>query len=193
MAPGGSMNNVGGAYSFGAGRRAKANYDGCFVWGDSTNADVGATVKNQFIVRATGGVLFYTKGDLSTGVRLAKGGTSWIGFSTSDKSLKRDIQTVDVREVLFKLSQIPISRWSYTSEDPRIQHMGAMSQDFYAAFGLGEDDKHIYTVDADGVALAAIQGLYDLVREKEARIAEQERRIDELEERLKSLEMAVTQ
>ena len=27
------------------------------------------------------------------------------------------------------------------------------------ALGLGHDDKHIATVDADGVALAAIQGL----------------------------------
>lgn len=34
-----------------------------------------------------------------------------------------------------------------------------MAQDFHAAFGLGSDDKGISTVDADGVALAAIQGL----------------------------------
>jgi hypothetical protein len=34
-----------------------------------------------------------------------------------------------------------------------------MAQDFYAAFGLGTDDKHISTVDADGVAFAAIQEL----------------------------------
>ena len=38
--------------------------------------------------------------------------------------------------------------------------MGPTAQDFYAAFGLGEDERHISTVDADGVALAAIQGLY---------------------------------
>jgi hypothetical protein len=34
-----------------------------------------------------------------------------------------------------------------------------MAQDFRAAFGLGDDEKTIATVDADGVALAAIQGL----------------------------------
>jgi len=38
--------------------------------------------------------------------------------------------------------------------------MGPLAQDFFAAFGLGEDDKHITTIDADGVALAAIQALY---------------------------------
>jgi hypothetical protein len=40
------------------------------------------------------------------------------------------------------------------------RHIGPMAQDFHAAFGLdGTDDKHIATVDADGAALAAIQGL----------------------------------
>jgi phage shock protein A len=40
----------------------------------------------------------------------------------------------------------------------------------YQAFGLGEDDKHIATVDADGVALAAIQALYKLVLQKDEQI-----------------------
>jgi hypothetical protein len=39
-----------------------------------------------------------------------------------------------------------------------------------AAFGVGDDNKHINTVDADGVALAAIQGLYEIVQEKDAQI-----------------------
>ena len=34
-----------------------------------------------------------------------------------------------------------------------------MAQDFYAAFGLGNDDKAIGASDISGVALAAIQGL----------------------------------
>ncbi len=37
--------------------------------------------------------------------------------------------------------------------------MGPMAEDFKANFGLGGDGKSIGTVDADGVALAAIQGL----------------------------------
>jgi hypothetical protein len=36
--------------------------------------------------------------------------------------------------------------------------------------GLGIDDKHIVTVDADGVALAAIEGLYELVKQQQAEI-----------------------
>ena len=37
---------------------------------------------------------------------------------------------------------------------------------YLAAFGLGTDDKSIGTVDADGVALAAIQGLNQKLREE---------------------------
>lgn len=40
-----------------------------------------------------------------------------------------------------------------------------MAQDFRAAFGLGEDDKHISTLEAEGVALAAIQALNQTVTE----------------------------
>ncbi|MCS6911465.1 MAG: hypothetical protein NZM11_12995 [Anaerolineales bacterium] len=35
----------------------------------------------------------------------------------------------------------------------------------------GRRNRHITTVDADGVALAAIQGLYQVVQEKDAEIA----------------------
>jgi hypothetical protein len=56
-----------------------------------------------------------------------------------------------------------------------------MAQDFQAAFALGESNTSIATVDADGVALAAIQGLYDLVQEQKERIASQQKRIVKLE------------
>ena len=54
--PGGLDNNSIGDYSFASGRRAKANHDGSFVWGDSTNADFASTDANQFLIRASGGV-----------------------------------------------------------------------------------------------------------------------------------------
>jgi hypothetical protein len=83
--------------------------------------------------------------------------------------------------------------------------MGPMAQDFYAAFGLGLGDTTIDTVDADGVALASIQGLHTLIEEKDARItdleaendalvsgnAAQQQQIDDLEARLSALEAAL--
>ena len=45
-----------------------------------------------------------------------------------------------------------------------MRHLGPTAQDFFRLFGgLGEDERHISTVDADGVALAAAQGLQAVV------------------------------
>ena len=38
-----------------------------------------------------------------------------------------------------------------------------MAQDFHASFGLGNDDRTFHSVDAHGVALAAIQALEHVV------------------------------
>ena len=54
--PGGVGNTAGGDNSFAAGSYAKANHQGAFVWGDSTNVDFASTANNQFLIRATGGV-----------------------------------------------------------------------------------------------------------------------------------------
>jgi hypothetical protein len=57
---GGELNLANGNYAFAAGRRAQAVLEGCFVWGDSTDADVACTLADQFVARATGGVSFDT-------------------------------------------------------------------------------------------------------------------------------------
>jgi len=54
--PGGRDNSAVGAYSFAAGRQAKANHDGAFVWADSTDADFASTGTDQFLIEADGGV-----------------------------------------------------------------------------------------------------------------------------------------
>ena len=84
---------------------------------------------------------------------------------TSDVNAKKDIVEADPAHVLERLSKVPVSTWRYKDLDGEVLHMGPMAQDFYAAFGLGGNDKRIATVDSDGVALAAIQGLYKLVQE----------------------------
>ncbi len=61
-----------------------------------------------------------------------------------------------------------------------------MAQDFYAAFGVGEDNTHITTIDADGVALAAIQGLYEENQELKAKVDDLEARLSALEKGLQS-------
>jgi len=156
--PGGSFNEASGDYSFAAGRQAYATGQGCFVWADSTNASVTCSTANRTIFRSSGGFYIYTSGDLSAGAYLAAGSGSW--SSVSDRDAKENFEPVDPQAVLEKVAQLPITTWNYKAQDDSIRHIGPMAQDFYAAFGVGEDDTHISTVDADGVALAAIQGLY---------------------------------
>ena len=84
---------------------------------------------------------------------------------TSDRNAKEQFKPVNARDVLAKVVGLPISEWQYkTQSDAR--HIGPMAQDFREAFSLGRDDKHITSVDADGVALAAIQGLNEKLEEK---------------------------
>jgi hypothetical protein len=97
----------------------------------------------------------------------------------SDRNVKRDFATVDTREVLEKLAALSIQTWAYTNDTRGSRHLGPVAQDFKAAFGLGADDTSIATVDADGVALAAIQGLNQKL---EAENAELKARLEKLEQ-----------
>jgi hypothetical protein len=189
--PGGWYNTAQGYYSFAAGQHANADKPGCFVWGDdSASADITCGVDNAFKARASGGYWLYSNSALTTGSYLAPGTSSW--SSESSRDLKENFTPVDGQEVLARVAEIPMSTWNYKAEDASIRHMGPMAQDFYAAFGLGESDTAITTVDADGVALAAIQGLYQLSQEQAARIDALEKENASLQQRLDGLEARVS-
>jgi hypothetical protein len=190
--PGGQQNTAAGQWSFAAGQQAKANHLGVFVWNDGSPAQVASTGINQFIVRASGGVWLGTTNapnfDIaadflrtSTGAHLTIGG---VWTNNSDRAAKENVALVDREEVLSRLATLPISSWNYRAEGEATRHMGPMAQDFAAAFGLGGDERSIGTIDADGVALAAIQALYEIVNEKDAEI-------DALKARLLKLEAKV--
>jgi hypothetical protein len=110
---------------------------------------------------------------------------------TSDRNAKENFKPVSPREVLDKVAALPLSEWNYKA-DTATRHIGPMAQDFHAAFGVGPDDKHIATVDADGVALAAIQGLNEKVevrmQKAETSIRELEAENAQLKQRLEKLE-----
>ncbi len=108
----------------------------------------------------------------------------------SDRAHKENLQAIDPQAVLAKVAAMPITKWNYLTEHG-VEHLGPMAQDFYAAFQLGEDDKHITTVDEGGVALAAIQGLNQKLEEKNAEIENLERQNDSLAARLDKLQSAL--
>ena len=183
--PGGYQNSAAGSYSFAAGRRSKANNSGAFVLADSNDFDLSPGVNNAFTARFTGGARFVLGIDgagANTWLCAVYNGGSW-GCS-SDRNVKENFQPVDGKAILAKLADLPITTWNAIGTDPQVRRMGPMAQDFYAAFGLGDSDKVITTGDLDGVALASIQGLYEIAQEKDAQLAAQQRQIDAQQARL---------
>jgi hypothetical protein len=176
--PGGAWNIAGGTGSFAAGQAAQALSDGSFVWNCDWAHTLTASTANQFLARASGGFSFYT-GSSGTGANLAAGGGSWT--SMSDRNAKEHFAPVDASAVLNRVTALPLSTWNYKSQDPAIRHIGPMAQDFKTAFGVGESDTGITTVDADGVALAAIQGLNQKLEETRAENAQLKARLEKLE------------
>lgn len=93
----------------------------------------------------------------------------------SDRNVKHAFAPVNPQTILARVATLPIETWCYKGETAR--HLGPMAQDFAAAFGLGADDRHIFPLDAGGVALAAIQGLHALVQAQDARLQALEREL----------------
>ncbi len=199
--PGGYENEAGGAYSFAAGYGARVRDpnevgggdldgdEGTFVWADSSSTSFESTGPNQFLIRAAGGVGIGTTApshplevgtdpNNGNGAHVTAGG---VWTNGSDRNSKRGFEPVNARQILEKVVQLPVTQWQYKGEPDRVRHIGPTAQDFYAAFQLGNSDKHIGTIDTDGVALAAIQGLYVVVQEKDAEIAELRARLERLE------------
>lgn len=177
--PGGAQNQALGDYSFAAGNSAVATNNNTFVWSDGSTNTI-STATNQFVARASGGfVLFSSAG--STGVSLAHGSGSW--SSVSDRNAKEDFAPLNASTALAGVAALPLTTWSYRTE-PGVRHAGPMAQDFYATFGIGEDDRHISEVDEGGVALAAIQGLNQKLdagsQKSEIGLRQAESQIDEL-------------
>jgi hypothetical protein len=98
----------------------------------------------------------------------------------SDRNAKENFSAINPREVLEKVAALSVQSWNYKSQAASIRHIGATAQDFQAAFNVGETNTGITTIDADGVALAAIQGLNQKLEEKEARIKALENAVAEL-------------
>ncbi|MBF9223012.1 tail fiber domain-containing protein [Hymenobacter ruricola] len=116
----------------------------------------------------------------STGAYLSNGGT-WT--NSSDRHKKHRFEAVSGEDVLRRLRQVPITRWSYKADAPSVRHLGPMAQDFRNAFGLGADSVSIGTVDADGVALVGVQALEARTRAQAAEITALRARLEALERR----------
>jgi hypothetical protein len=196
---GGSHNCAGGSNSWAGGTDAKIRrgnsapaVSGCegvpstaasdgdnntFMWADDQGSLL-STGPNQFMVRAEGGFWFGSSGtappipagrliQTSTGAYLTSGG-AW--SNASSRTLKEAFATVDPGSILEALVSLPISTWRYRASAIEGRHLGPIAEDFADRFGLGNGNDSISTVDASGVALAAIQGLNSKLEAENARL-----------------------
>jgi len=176
-----------GRYSMAMGRNAWAANEGAYVWGDSHFNVVTSTNMNSVTMRASGGYRLFSNTGASAGVYLAPGATAWAIMS--DRDAKKNFQPLKEKEILEKLAVLPVQRWNYQWEsDTDVPHIGPVAQDFKAAFYPGRDDKTITTLEFDGVALAAIQGLNQKLEEQ---LKAKDKRIDALERELRAVKEVV--
>jgi hypothetical protein len=178
----GEQNTASGAASVAMGYHAHTNArQGSFVFADRSTVDtLRAGVNHSSNWRVSGGFRIFTASNLSTGVTIQSGAsvsnwgqsnaviststgallsTGGVWTNSSDVNRKHLFENISGEDILLKVRNLPITKWSYRNENRNVKHIGPMAQDFYAAFGLGNDEKSIGTVDADGVALASIKAL----------------------------------
>lgn len=74
----------------------------------------------------------------------------------SSEELKEDIEEIDTSEVVEKMRDLPIMKWSYKGE--KVRHLGPMAERFSDAFGVG-DGKTIHMADVTGVMLSVAKEL----------------------------------
>lgn len=105
----------------------------------------------------------------------------------SSRTVKTDIHELDGHLVLDKLARLGVKEWSYKKEAGE-RHAGPMAEDFYAAFGLGPDNKHVSPGDMAGVSLAAAKALHKKVEDQRGTIEEQRRQLEQLRTKVEELE-----
>jgi trimeric autotransporter adhesin len=135
------------------GTHAVAQGTGSFAFADRSSTGAVTAFDNQFLVRAHGGIGFNTGTNI--GCDLPPGSGAW--QCTSSRLAKEGFEDVDGEAVLAQLAGIRIQRWRYIGGGAA--HIGPTAEDFRAAFGLGEGSTRIATLDANGVALRAVQAL----------------------------------
>lgn len=141
---------------------------------------------NEFNITTVGGVnMAKNTFQLAPNGNLTLAGTL---TENSSRAAKRAFEAVNSRAVLAKVAELPLFEWNYRHDPESIRHFGPVAEDFHRAFGLGRGPSGLSTLDTSGVALAAIQGLNELVVERDEEIRELRNQIADLAIRLETIE-----
>jgi hypothetical protein len=131
-----------------------------FVIANNGNIGIGTTNTNNPLTVGFDG----TNGN---GAYVTTGG-AWTNGSS--RSYKENYTMLNQDDILRKINSLTIEQWNYKNEDPSIKHIGPFAEDFYNTFNVGNDSKHISTIDPAGVALIGIQALSKQVTDLRAQI-----------------------
>ena len=159
-------NNVSGSKNTAIGNGADVNFPGI---NNATAIGYNSTVSNansmvfgdyNVIAWAFGRTSTVTGNAIQVGTNSTNGNGAFltaggVWTNASDSTKKEDITTLDGRDILAKIKQLPITRWKYKGTNE--YHIGPMAQDFHKLFNVGVDDKSISSLDPAGIALKAIQ------------------------------------
>lgn len=181
-----SFRGVEGVSSTGIGVLGNSNARGVVGTLGGTSCRGDLTYAMGGCASGTGFSAVFVGGSGGTGLCTFNGSAGW--SCTSDRNKKENFRAVDARMILEALAKLPVTRWNMKGDANKTPHIGPTAQDFYAAFGLGEDDKTINAADAQGVALAAIKGLYQENQALKAQNAELARRMGELEAQMAGIQ-----
>jgi hypothetical protein len=195
--PGGASNTAAGAFSFAAGRRAKANHDGSFVWGDSSDVNKPSSAPNEFNIYAEGGARIFAVGQTTPSVVVDPAGNVGVGTATpafmlevngsagkpgggswsvsSDERLKKNV--LDLQGALETL--LALRGVSYEYKDPEAIHelagtrFGFIAQEVEQVIAdwVEEGSDGYKRLAIRGFEALAVESLRELRAEKDQQIA----------------------
>ncbi|HBA83017.1 MAG TPA: hypothetical protein DCZ95_02880 [Verrucomicrobia bacterium] len=158
--PNGYQSSVTGTYGFAAGMFAHADDVGSFVWGDSQNTTVHSWGNDTVTFRCNGGVKFQNAA-VAQYAQWIPGSASWT--IVSDRNLKENIQPVDA---------VSAGRTSGPTAPGQMELQGVWpaahrpdGARLSSRLCLERQPKAIDSGELQGVTLAAVQGLYQMVKD----------------------------
>lgn len=109
----------------------------------------------------------------------------------SSRSLKQDIEPLDIGGSIAKVLDLPLFDWRYIDDvaagRAKDSHIGPMAEDFHARFATGADPQRLAPGDVAAVALVAVKDLNRRLAEKDAQLVALLDRLERLESHLESV------
>jgi hypothetical protein len=190
----GNYTTASGDYSTAIGYCVSTNgFGSCIIGDNSTGTVTNSSMSNQMTMRFANGYHLYSSSDLTTGVSISAGGSSWSTISDSTK--KEHFAKANGEYFLQSISQLRLGSWNYKGQNAQhYRHYGPMAQEIFHYFGKDQNgtignDTILASADMDGIMMICLQALEKRTSELQratASISELEKTVSEQRETLAS-------